>query len=266
AEAGMSSGALAVARRFDPAAPAADTSEARQAASLVAARTDGQLVRVSAPIPAGPFHMAGALDSSRDLDCLTAAVYYEARGESRAGQAAVAQVVLNRVRHPAFPKTVCGVVFQGLASGSCQFSFACDGAMRRPREPAAWRSAREVAARALSGYVMPQVGQAISFHVTALGDIWGGTMTRVSEVGGHTFYRFGGRPRALSTAVYAAEAHAADAHGADAVETGHGPVLAVATPTVALAAATAEAAAKDAAPAKAPADAKPAEPKPAAAS
>lgn len=70
-----------------------------------------------------------------DLDCMTDAVYYEARGESARGQAAVAQVVMNRVKHPAFPKTVCGVVFQGAGHVICQFSFACDGSMKRSREP-----------------------------------------------------------------------------------------------------------------------------------
>ena len=77
--------------------------------------------------------MAGALDASRDLQCLTEAVYWEARGEGAAGMAAVAQVVLNRVRHPAFPKTICAVVFQGAGLGraDCQFSFVCDGSMRQ---------------------------------------------------------------------------------------------------------------------------------------
>ena len=79
-----------------------------------------------------------APSSASELDCLTQAVYFEARGETPRGQAAVAQVVMNRVNHPAFPKTVCGVVYQGAArSTGCQFSFACDGSMRRGREAAA---------------------------------------------------------------------------------------------------------------------------------
>jgi spore germination cell wall hydrolase CwlJ-like protein len=99
-----------------------------------------------------------------ELDCLAAAVYYEARGENLSGRAAVAQVVLNRVRRAAFPKSVCGVVYQGRRDGDCQFSFVCNGAMREPREPAAWIDARAVAGRALAGYVMTAVGKATFFH------------------------------------------------------------------------------------------------------
>lgn len=98
------------------------------------------------------------------LDCLAAAVYYEARGEARAGRAAVAQVVLNRTRRPGYPKSVCAVVYQGVNQGDCQFSFACNGAMANRREPAAWVDARQIAERALRGYVMTAVGRATCFH------------------------------------------------------------------------------------------------------
>ncbi len=149
---------------------------------------------------ARPFHFdSGALQSARDLDCLTDAVYYEARGETAAGQAAVAQVVLNRVRHPAFPKTVCGVVFQGVAGEGCQFSFACDGSMRKPREVAAWRRAEQISARALAGFVMPSVGNATHFHVIGLDPGWGPRLLRVAQIGLHVFYRFGGYAGAAST-------------------------------------------------------------------
>lgn len=219
AEAGaMAPGALAVARRHDPfttaggaqrdrqdvsfaslfarAPDSVQTADANAAApDLAAAKT--LMLRASQPAPvrpARPFHFAsgGALDSSRDLDCLTEAVYYEARGETAAGQAAVAQVVLNRVRHPSFPKTVCGVVFQGAhADGGCQFSFACDGSTRAPREPGAWRQAEKVAARALEGFVMPSVGSATHFHVAGLDPGWGPRLLRVAQIGLHVFYRFG---------------------------------------------------------------------------
>jgi hypothetical protein len=150
------------------------------------------VVRASAP-----FQLDGPVAASRDLDCLTAAVYFEARGESAAGQAAVAQVVLNRARHPAFPHTVCGVVYQGAGTHSCQFSFACNGAMRLKHETAAWARARDVASRALSGYVMAAVGGATHFHVARLGGIWGGSMVKIAQVGQHIFYSFGGRRGAL---------------------------------------------------------------------
>jgi len=115
------------------------------------------------PVQAQPAeHHIGV--SGRELDCLATAVYYEARGETSEGQAAVAQVVLNRAKHPAYPKSVCAVVFQGANGHGCQFSFVCNGAMNHAREPAAWVKARDVASRALSGYVMTAIGQATAFH------------------------------------------------------------------------------------------------------
>jgi hypothetical protein len=136
---------------------------------------------------AQPFKLHGALDQSRELECLTQAVYSEARGESPAGQAAVAQVILNRVRHPAFPKSVCGVVYQG-----CQFSFACNGGGRRHAEGAAWDRARQVATRAMDGYVMADVGTATHFHASRLGSTWSGGLRKVAQIGAHIFYRFAG--------------------------------------------------------------------------
>jgi hypothetical protein len=103
-------------------------------------------------------HRGSALESARQLDCLTQAVYFEARGETARGQAAVAEVVMNRVANPSFPKTVCGVVFQGAATHGCQFSFACDGSMRHGREADAWDRARLVAERTLSGAVLADIG------------------------------------------------------------------------------------------------------------
>ena len=125
-----------------------------------------------------------------DLECMTDAVYYEARGESSRGQYAVAQVVMNRVKHPAFPKSVCGVVFQGAGRSGCQFSFACDGSMRKGREGEAWREARIVATRALAGVVVADIGRATHFHTTAVSPFWAPQMLRVAQVGTHVFYKF----------------------------------------------------------------------------
>lgn len=206
---GMDSAALAVAKRHDPFTSAGGAQRDRQAALFAALlerrvstrqrpSVESLLLRASlggAFNPAAePFRLNGALDDSRDLECLTQAVYYEARGETPAGQAAVAQVVLNRARHPAFPKTVCGVVFQGAyGRGTCQFSFACDGSMRRRREPGAWARAERVAARALSGGVMTDVGNATHFHTINVSPGWGPRLIRIGQVGLHIFYRFGGR-------------------------------------------------------------------------
>ena len=194
-------GALAVALRHDPNlltgyAPRDRTTAltARLDAKVSAGQPHLLRASLSPANPAARPYQMGALDQSRQLDCLAQAVYYEARGESPAGQAAVAQVVLNRVRHPAFPKSICSVVYQGAQAGrGCQFSFACDGSTRRAREPGAWRRAQKVATKALNGYVMAAVGNSTHFHVTNVSPSWGPRLLRVNTIGTHIFYRFGGR-------------------------------------------------------------------------
>jgi hypothetical protein len=134
-----------------------------------------------------------ARDISAALQCLTAAVYHEARSEALEGQRAVAQVVLNRVRHPAFPKTVCGVVYQGSQRRTgCQFSFTCDGSLRGRRDPAAWTRARKVAQTALAGSVYGPVGVATHYHTTAIRPWWAPSLKRAVTVGSHIFYRWRG--------------------------------------------------------------------------
>jgi hypothetical protein len=97
------------------------------------------------------------------------------------------------VRHPAFPKTICAVVFQGagLGKADCQFSFVCDGSMRQRRDETAWDKAQHVAARALSGAVVAEIGAATHFHATRLGPQWGDGLIKVATVGLHVFYKFG---------------------------------------------------------------------------
>jgi len=135
---------------------------------------------------------ATAEDRTRALECLTQAVYYEAGFESALGQRAVAQVVLNRLRHPAFPKTVCGVVFQGADLATCQFSFTCDGAMSRAPAAAAWRRSREVAAQALAGRVEGSVGGATHYHADYVAPYWAPRLAKITQIGGHIFYRWTG--------------------------------------------------------------------------
>lgn len=150
-----------------------------------------------------------AADAVRALDCLTAAVYYEAASEGSAGQLAVAQVVLNRVRHRAFPNSVCGVVFSGSTrTTGCQFTFTCDGALGRRPSPAGWARARAVARAALSGQVSPLVGQATHYHTLWVAPYWSPSLDKVANIGAHTFYRWkgpAGRPEAFSAPYAGAE-------------------------------------------------------------
>jgi hypothetical protein len=132
---------------------------------------------------------ASARERDEATRCLTAAIYYEAALEPRAGQEAVAQVVLNRLRHPGFPKSVCGVVFQGADRPGCQFSFACDGSMAREPAAWAWRDARDVATEALGGHVMKDVGMATHYHTAWILAPWTPTLLKVRQVGSQIFFR-----------------------------------------------------------------------------
>jgi hypothetical protein len=144
--------------------------------------------------PMRPFRLAlDSADGARALQCLSQAVYYEAAREPELGQEAVAQVVLNRLRHPAYPKSVCGVVFQGsLRATGCQFSFTCDGSMRYAPEPAYWRRAQAVARHALAGFVMREVGSATHYHADYVAPYWAPTLVKLRQVGAHIFYRWTG--------------------------------------------------------------------------
>ena len=210
---GLDDSALTIARRHDPYTVAGAAQRDRQAALLTArleqlrgVPAETALRRVSLTTDAArPFRLGNALDASRDLECLTQAAYYEARGEGADGMQAVAQVVLNRARHPAFPNSVCGVVFQGAGRRTgCQFSFTCDGSMRARVNPAAWNRARDVASKALSGAVYAAVGNATHFHTTGVSPGWRNSLIRVSQVGQHLFYRFGGRSGSSAAFSYAA--------------------------------------------------------------
>lgn len=133
------------------------------------------------------------VDGARALDCLTAAVYYEAGYETAEGQRAVAQVVLNRVRHPAYPKTICGVVFQGSERASgCQFTFTCDGSLARAPTQVAWSRARKIAEAALSGHVAKNVGHATHYHADYVAPYWSPSLVKVAVIGTHIFYRWTG--------------------------------------------------------------------------
>lgn len=126
-----------------------------------------------------------------EQSCLATAVYYEARGESELGQLAVAKVILNRVRDPAYPKTICGVVYQGADKGhGCQFSFACDGRAEQPRSGSAWVEAKQIASRAMAGEAdVKIISTATHYHADYVQPRWAGTMKRLIKIGRHVFYR-----------------------------------------------------------------------------
>jgi hypothetical protein len=134
-----------------------------------------------------------AVDDSRALHCLTQAIYYEAGMEPDAGQRGVAQVILNRVRHPSYPGTVCGVIYQGSERKTgCQFSYTCDGSLRRKAARFHWDRAKKVAAEALAGKSYSSVGTATHYHATYVYPYWAPSLRFLGTVGAHRFYSWKG--------------------------------------------------------------------------
>ena len=156
-------------------------------------------------VPAKPFVLLSTTAGSHALsavDCLTAAVYYEAANEPLNGQRAVAQVVLNRVRHPAFPDSICDVVFEGATRATgCQFTFTCDGSLMRAPTAHGWRRAQGVAIAALSGYVEQSVGHATHYHADYVMPYWASRLVKLHAIGAHIFYLWpgtAGTPKAFA--------------------------------------------------------------------
>jgi spore germination cell wall hydrolase CwlJ-like protein len=147
-----------------------------------------------APDAAKPFTLSvDTRDGRQALHCLTQAAYFEAGAAGPEAQAGVVQVVLNRVRHPDFPKSVCGVVYQGAARQTgCQFTFICDGSLKRALDAAAWNQARKVAMRALNGYVVSAVGAATYYHADYVFPAWAPSLIKLATIGPHIFYRMSG--------------------------------------------------------------------------
>ena len=178
------------------------------------------------PNPAArPFRFSGSTDARlRAIDCLAVAELYEA-GDDSDGERAVAQVVLNRVRHPAFPKSVCGVVFQGSdRTTGCQFTFACDGAMARWRpSDVAWKRAREIAIAALNGAVFAKVGYATHYHTDWVVPYWSSSLDKIAAVKTHLFFRWTGwwgTPAAFARSVSGDEPNIAALAGLSSAHTG----------------------------------------------
>jgi spore germination cell wall hydrolase CwlJ-like protein len=131
----------------------------------------------------------------REHRCLAEVMYYEARGEGRSGQKAIAEVVFHRMNHGNYGHSICAVVYEGAGHPGCQFSFACNGSLKKARQPRAWYRAEVLAARILTGEVPLQntTGGATSFHAASVTPEWAGTLERTTQIGNHVFYR--GTPR-----------------------------------------------------------------------
>ncbi len=209
-EQGMGAGAAETARRFEARTPSAIEERPEGWADLdlsappdlgLGSLTFEEAQRMNAFLPssdgqvaAAPFVLkASSAEKTRALLCLTQAVYYEAALEPTVGQEAVAQTVINRVRHPAFPKSICGVVFQGSSQiTGCQFSFTCDGSRMRPPIEPFWSRAKAVAERALNGYVMSPTGLSTHYHADYVFPRWGPEMVKIRQFGAQIFYRYPG--------------------------------------------------------------------------
>ena len=192
----MTAGDYEAALKIDPTLPDPRSIDFSDATALPPADPAALREEAFAGPPAKPYVFRGltALDRERAHYCLTAAIYYEAASESDDGMRGVAQTIINRVRHPSFPGTVCGVVFQGSQrAGVCQFTFACDGAMARAPERRNWLRASRVASAALGGQVYAKVGLATHYHTQAIWPRWGKSLVMTNIVGAHIFHRWRGR-------------------------------------------------------------------------
>lgn len=190
--------------------------------SAEAARQSNAALPVADQIdPAAPFLFPAASPGAQERarDCLAAAAWYEA-GDDPSGERAVVQVVLNRARHPAYPASVCGVVFQGSERHTgCQFTFTCDGSLSaRHPGPAAWARARAVAGAALAGAVDPRVGWATHYHADYVVPTWRNSLDKIAQLGAHLFYRWRGG-WGTGAAFRSPSAGRASANGGEPVET-----------------------------------------------
>ena len=139
-------------------------------------------------------HLSKARFTARERRCLAEAIFYEARSESLWGQKAVAEVVLNRVRHRAYPDTICAVVYQGSERVTgCQFTFTCDGSMARAPYGRSWERAQMLAEHAMMGFAQPVTRRATHYHTTAVDPHWNDALVRTRRIGEHIFYRFPNR-------------------------------------------------------------------------
>ncbi|MBT3070652.1 cell wall hydrolase [Rhodomicrobium sp. Az07] len=153
------------------------------------------LLRNASLSPEQPKTLFGGLTEdefrARELRCMATAIYFEARDEPAKGQIAVAQVVMNRIRSPFYPKTICGVVYQGERRRTgCQFSFTCTGKRNSVKERKEWATAVKLAKQVIAGEVwLDEVSYATHYHATYVHPSWRHELIKVTQIGGHIFYR-----------------------------------------------------------------------------
>ena len=157
----------------------------------------------------------------RERHCLATAIYFEARGEPLKGQIAVSQVILNRVRSPKFPQTICGVVYQGQHRKGCQFSFTCDGHSDNPRDKALWARAQELSKSFMAGeHWLPEVGYSTFYHADYVRPRWSYRMNKIDKIGRHIFYKKRGeQPYMVEAALDGETGTDADAEGVEDLPT-----------------------------------------------
>ena len=178
--------------RAEAAPPAPPPMNVRPFAPDQALKVNAEIPVAGGPNPvATPFLFKGnAAARAQALNCLSSAVYYEAGNQDEYGARAVAQVVLNRVRHPAFPASICGVVYEGSTRPTgCQFTFTCDGSLNRQPDLDGWNRAMRIAEAALAGSVYAPVGWATHYHADYVVPYWASTLSKNAVVGAHIFYR-----------------------------------------------------------------------------
>jgi hypothetical protein len=184
---------------FTPADPLIDGASAAFAASAKAGASGGGewagLLKNASLSPDQPQTLFGGLTEDefrkRELRCMATAIYFEARDEPVKGQIAVAQVIMNRIRSPFYPKTVCGVVYQGERNRhGCQFSFTCTGKNNFVREKPEWATSVKLAKQVIAGEVfLDEVGYATHYHATYVHPEWRHELDKVAQIGGHIFYK-----------------------------------------------------------------------------
>jgi spore germination cell wall hydrolase CwlJ-like protein len=147
-----------------------------------------------AAAPAQPAEDMVLTQLAAEHRCLSEALYYEARGEGRSGEQAVAEVVFHRMNAGHYGHSICAVVYEGSFRPGCQFSFTCDGALHRPREASAWKESEQLAAQILTGQVPLRnaTGGATHYHAVWVSPFWAPTLKKTAQIGNHIFYR-GGR-------------------------------------------------------------------------